>query len=130
MNNDITLNANEFKLAYSDKTGSLRRNTALGANLPRELRISHQQTVESKAKLSTRRTLIRFDRTVPDAEGKPLSVPVSVYLVAVVPVLGETSAVAAAITDGTVAIRQLISPTGADANALNLATNILVNQEQ
>lgn len=130
MNADITLNTLVYAQKFSDEAGSLRRNTGLGATLPRELSIAHQKAVDSKSKLTTRRSVIRHDRVVPDALGNPLACPVSVYLVAVVPDIGEATAVGAAITDGVVAIRQLISGTGADASALNLANAILVNQEQ
>lgn len=130
MNSNVTINALEYNLAYSDKTGSIRRNAGLGANLPRTLQIAHVATKDNKTKLAVRRSVIRHDRVVPDANGIPLATPVTVYLVAVVPDLGEAASVTNAINDGVVAIRQLISGTGADANALNLADAILKNQEQ
>jgi hypothetical protein len=130
MNANITLNALTYTQRFSDKEGSERRNDSLGANLPRVLSIAHTESNEGRSKTPSRRTLVRHDQFVPDGDGNPLPVPVSVYLVAVVPSTGDATAVGVAISDGTIAIRQLLSGTGADAAALNLATAILSNQEQ
>jgi hypothetical protein len=130
MNADITLNTLGYAMVYSDKDGSLRRNSTLGATKPRNLSIAHMDATDSKSKLPTHRGLIRHDATIADATGVILPVPVSVYLVCSYPTGGDATATATAISDGIVAIRQLISGTGADASALNLATAILTNHEQ
>jgi hypothetical protein len=130
MNANLTLNGLVYTQKFSDKEGSERRNNGLGANLPRVLTIAHTTSTEGRQKLPSRRSLVRHDQTVPDGEGNPLAIPVSVYLVAVVPADGAPAAVDTAISDGLIAIRQLISGTGADASALNLGEAILENQEQ
>lgn len=130
MNADITLNTLVYAQVYSDKGESLRRNSSLGATKPRNLTIAHQAAVDSKSKLATSRNLIRHDQTIADAVGVILPVPVSVYLVCSYPTGGDATQTATAISDGIIAIKQLISGTGADANALNLATAILTNGEQ
>lgn len=131
MNADITLNTDKvYALVYSDKTESLRRNSSLGVTKPRNLTIAHQAAVDSKSKLETKRHLIRHDQVIADPVGVILPVPVSVYLVCSYPTGGDATATATAISDGIIAIRQLISTTGADSGALNLATAILTNGEQ
>lgn len=130
MNADITLNSLAYKLAYSDKDGSQRTNTSLGVTKPRTLSIGHLDATDSKSKLQTLRNLVRHDQIIADTAGVNLPVPVSVYLVCSYPTTGDETETSTAINDGVAAIRQLISGTGADASALNLADAILKNREQ
>jgi hypothetical protein len=130
MNNDLTLNALTYTWKYSDKEGSERRNAGLGANLPRILKIAHQETFEGTEKLPSLRSVIRHDQYVVDGDGNPLPVPVSLYLVQVVPDAADPAAVTTAISDSKIAIRQMISPTGADAGALDLFNEVFVTQAQ
>lgn len=68
----------------SDKvTGSLFRDTSLGANLPREVTIRHQEYVDSKTKRPGRRSVLRLDRNVQMSDGT--IAPVSCMIVAMVP---------------------------------------------
>lgn len=130
MNNNLTLNALAYNLAYSDKAGSVRNNSGLGATKPRILSIAHTDAVDPKTKLRTRRSLLRHDQTVADGNGVILPTPVSVYMNVVIPVDGDATQVATAISDGIIANRQLISGTGADGSALDLAAAIFTNREQ
>lgn len=130
MNANLTLNGLTYTQVFSDKEGSERRNSGLGANLPRVLRIAHTESTEGASKTPCTRSVLRHDQYVTDGDGNVLPVPVSLYLVAVVPKDGASSPVATAISDSTIAIRQMISSTGADGNALNLASAFIENKEQ
>jgi hypothetical protein len=130
MDNNLTLFGVTYAMNYSDKDGSKRTNNGLGANMPRELRIAHMEAVDSKSKLATHRCLVRHDQAVVDGDGNILPLPASVYITVVYPKLGSSASVGAAITDGTIALRQIISPTAADAAALNLSSAIFTNHEQ
>jgi len=79
MNNDITVSGLAFKLIYSDKTGSLRRETSRGTSLPTELLIKHEDYVDSKTKVPGVRTLVRLDYYMTMTDG--VIRPVSLYVV-------------------------------------------------
>jgi hypothetical protein len=126
MNNDLTINAIPFVLQYSDKTGSLRRNVSRGINLPTDLRISHNDAVESSTKLKTRRSMVRFDRHVELSSG--VIAPVSLYVVAVVP---QDSAVT---SDDTSALafhlQNFLYAAGGNTSGLDLIDNVIDSKEQ
>jgi hypothetical protein len=130
MNDNLTLNALAYNRVYSDQARSLRRNTTAGVTLPRELTMSHIKTKDNVSKENINRSSVKHDVVTADADGNPVATRVSVQLIITYPTdVGVSASVSTAIDDGIVAIRQLISGTGADASALNLAAN-LKNGEQ
>lgn len=130
MNDNLTLNALTYNRVYSDVARSLRRNTTAGVTLPRELTMSHITTVDNVSKQNIRRSSVKHECVTADSDGNPVPTRVSVQLIITYPTdIGVPANVSTGIDDGITAIRQLISGTGADANALNLAAN-LKNGEQ
>lgn len=83
MTNDLTIDTLTFTLKFGDESGSLRRDISRGVNLPTEMRVSHQDYVDSKTKVPGRRSLVRFDRFVSFSSG--VIAPVSAYAVVTVP---------------------------------------------
>lgn len=64
MNADITLNSIVFKRSYDDKSGSLRRDTSRGLNLPQDLSIKSSTYVDSATKVAGQRFVVRIDRSL------------------------------------------------------------------
>jgi hypothetical protein len=79
MNNDLTISTLSFNMVYSDKTGSLRRDTSRGATLPTELLIKHQDYVDSATKQPGKRSVVRLDYYMTMTDG--VIRPVSLYAV-------------------------------------------------
>jgi len=126
MNADLTIDTLVFKTIYSDKSGSLRRETSRGANLPTELSIATQDYVDSGTKMPGKRTVVRFTRFVAASDGR--IVPgVSAYTV--VPVLSDALITA---TDINAVTGHLINMLGvaANTNGLGLNDEVFVNKEQ
>jgi hypothetical protein len=75
MNADITVSTLSFKLIYSDKSGSLRREISRGATLPTEILIKHQDYVDTATKQPGVRSLVRIDyyMTMTDGVIRPVS---------------------------------------------------------
>jgi len=124
MNNNLTVKTLSFNLVYSDKGGSLRRETSRGASLPTELTIRHQDYIDSQTKKPGRRSVLRFDRTVAGTDGKP--VVCSAYLVVAVPtdpIISSTDILA-----GIAQIAEMVKLDG--TTHLDLDDDIFVNLEQ
>lgn len=130
MNADITVKAKSYKQLYSDQAGSLRRSVTDGAHMPHTIRIAHQDAIDSRTKVPTRRSLVRVDMTHLDTGGvNPSPLPVSVQIVVVKgkETYAPTSAAIELAVDSAV---QMLAGTGADASALDLVDEIFVNEEQ
>lgn len=125
MNADLTINTLGFKQVYSDKNESLRRETSRGVNLPTEMRVAHQDYVDSSTKVPGRRHLVRFDRHVALANGT--IVPVSAYAVVAVP---TDSAVGAADVSNVVQCLNNALFASTQTNGLDLNEEVFVNEEQ
>lgn len=123
MNANLTIDTLSFNEVYSDKTGSLRRETSRGVNLPTELKIAHQDYVDSATKLPGKRSLARFDRAVELTDGR--SAPVSAYIVVTHP-----SDAAIEGSDILAVVQHLISLLQEDDSGLDLMDEIFVNKEQ
>lgn len=123
MNSNLTIDTLSFNQVYSDKSGSLRRETSRGVNLPTELKIAHQPYTDSATKLPGTRSLARFDRTVELTDGK--TAVVSAYLVVTVP--SDTAIVSA---DVTAVVQHVVSLIQEDDSGLDLMDEIFVAREQ
>lgn len=125
MNSDITVSGLAYKLIYSDKTGSLRRETSRGASLPTELLIKHEDYVDSKTKVSGKRSLVRFDHYMTMTDG--VIRPVSLYSVLAAP--GDPLVTAAVVTAVEAQLVNLLHGTS-NTSGLDLEGEILSNKEQ
>jgi len=125
MNSDITVSGLAYKLIYSDKTGSLRRETSRGASLPTELLIKHEDYVDSKTKVSGKRSLVRFDHYMTMTDG--VIRPVSLYSVLAAP--GDPLVTAAVVTAIEAQLVNLLHGTS-NTSGLDLEGEILSNKEQ
>jgi len=123
MTNDLTISTLSFVQKFSDESGSERREISRGVNLPEVMTIKSQDYVDAQTKLPGKRTVLRFDRYVAGADGKPIAV--SAYLVCAVP---TTSAVVS--SDVTSVIARIMGTLDNTSPNLNLITNIFVNGEQ
>jgi len=129
MDNNIELNTiGTFNLVYSDKdAGSLRRKTGLPVSTPIELTIRHTDYVDSKTKISGRRSVVRLDRyMVIDAAGT--IAPISSYVVFAVP-KGSVD-LTAAITSNMSVLTQLLGTQIEATTQHNKVGAIVVNGEQ
>lgn len=125
MNADLTIDTLSFKMQYGDQAGSLRREVSRGVNLPTEMRVSHQEYVDAKTKVSGKRHLVRFDRYVSFSSG--IIAPVSAYAVVTVP--GDTGVTSA---DVLAVVQHLNNALFASTQTagLDLKDEIFVSQEQ
>lgn len=125
MTSDLTLDTLAFKLVYSDKNGSLRRETSRGATLPEELTIRHTTVIDNISKLSTRRSNVKLDRYM-SVDGDGNTAPIVASLTVAVPQAG------AAITSSDIlaAVQRLITLLQEDDSGLDLMDEIFVNNEQ
>lgn len=62
MNDNLTIDGLTYNRIYSDKGGSLRRETSRGASLPEELTIRHSVVVDKATGRKSRRSVARNDR--------------------------------------------------------------------
>lgn len=123
MNADLTISTLAFKLAFSDKTGSERRETSRGVNLPEVMSIKSQPYTDSATKVSGIRTVLRFDRYVEGTDGKPVAV--TGYYVSAVP-----SDPAITSADVLAVIARINGVLDATSPNLDLGEEIFVNKEQ
>lgn len=125
MNSNLTIDTLTFNQVYSDKSESLRREISRGVNLPTEMRVAHQEYVDSKTKVKGMRHLVRFDRFVTLSTGA--IVPVSAYTVVTVP--KDASVVSA---DVLAVVQHLNNALFASTqtSGLDLKDELFVNQEQ
>jgi len=130
MNADITVKAKVYKLAYSDKSGSLRTSTTDGAAFPHSLSIVHQPLVDGKSKLPMIQSKLFISMTHKDTGGvNPAAAPVTVQVTTRLGT-GLNAPSQAEILLALDSARQILASTAADASALDLGTNIFVTQEQ
>lgn len=129
MNANLTIKTKSVNLIYSDKDGSLRR-AATGdivSNGQLSLTIGHQDYVDSKTKAPGVRSVLRFQQdTVNPSTGQKLIGFAQLTV-------GRPSD--STITDADIlamvdSIRQMLATTSADASALDLSDEFVVNREQ
>jgi hypothetical protein len=125
MDSNLTVSALAFNLVYSDKTGSLRRETSRGAALPTELSIKHQDYVDSNTKVPGKRTVVRLDYYMTMTDG--VIRPVSLYTVVAAP----TDPLVTATITNTLSDYMVNLVHGAtNTNGLSLRDEIFANKEQ
>lgn len=125
MNNNLTIDTLSFNLVFSDKNESLRRDISRGVNLPTEMRVAHQEYVDSKTKVKGRRSLVRFDRFV--SLSSSVIAPVSAYAVVTVPT--DTSVTSADVLAVVQHLNNVLFASTQTAG-LDLKDEIFVTQEQ
>jgi len=125
MTSDITVSGLAFKLIYSDKSGSLRREISRGASLPTEILIKHQEYVDSATKQPGFRTLVRVDYYMTMTDG--IIRPVGFYAVLGRP--NDPLVTQAIITSIEAMLVNLLHGTS-NASGLGLEDEILSNREQ
>jgi len=125
MDNNLTVSSLTFSLIYSDKTGSLRRETSRGATLPTEILIKHQEYVDSSTKQPGVRTLVRVDYHMTMTDG--IIRPVSLYVVLSRP--NDPLVTSAIITSIEAMLVNLLHGTS-NTSGLDLREEILANREQ
>lgn len=123
MNNDLTISTLSFKLGFSDKAGSERRETSRGINLPEVMSIRHAPYTDSATKLPGIRSVLRFDRHLELSTG--VIAPVSAYLVVAVP--NDTGVTSADVVD---VVKRIASTISSYDTGLSLDEEIFVNKEQ
>lgn len=125
MTSDITVSTLAFKLIYSDKTGSLRREVSRGVNTPTEILIKHQDYVDSTTKVAGKRSLVRIDYYMTMTDG--IIRPVSYYAVLARP--ADALVTQAIITSIEAMLTNLLHGTS-NTSGLDLQDEILSNLEQ
>lgn len=125
MNNDLTISGLAYKMVYPDKTGSLRRETSRGSNIPTELSVKHQDYIDSATKRPGKRSLVRFDHYMLMTDGN--IAPVSFYCVLAAPV---DVLVTGAIIESLEAQMVNLLHSTTNTSGLDLVTEVLVNREQ
>jgi hypothetical protein len=125
MTSDITVSTLAFKLVYSDKTGSLRRETSRGANLPTEILVKHQEYVDSASKRPGWRTLVAVDYYMTMTDG--VISPVRLQMTFARP---TDPLVTAGITTAIEAILVNLIHGTTNTSGLDLEGEILTNREQ
>lgn len=125
MDNNLTVSTLTFNLVYSDKTGSLRRETSRGATLPTEILIKHQEYVDSGTKQPGVRTLVRVDYYMTMTDG--IIRPVSLYAVLARP---NDPLVTSTIINSIEAMMVNLLHGTSNTSGLDLREEILTNREQ
>lgn len=125
MDPNLTVSTLTFTLVYSDKTGSLRRETSRGATLPTEILIKHQEYVDSSSKQPGVRTLVRVDYYMTMTDG--IIRPVSLYTVLARP---NDPLVTSAIINAIEAMMVNLLHGTSNTSGLDLREEILTNREQ
>lgn len=124
MDNNLTIDTLAFKLAYSGKEGSERREVSRGVNLPEVMSIRHVPFTDSKTKKPGVQSSVRFERFVQLSDGTSI-VPVVATLTVRVPT--DTSITS---TDVLAVVQRVVSTIQEDDSGLDLADEIFVNREQ
>lgn len=125
MDANLTINTLSFNTVYSDKSGSLRRDTSRGANLPTELLIKHQDYIDSTTKKPGKRSVIRFDYYMVMTDG--VIRPVSYYAVCAKP---TDPLVTVSVTNALEALLTNLMHSSTNTSGLDLKDEILGNGEQ
>lgn len=124
MNNNLTVNSLAFNLNYSDKSGSLRTETARGVNLPTTMQIKHQKFTDSATKLPGTQSALIFAKYKALSDGR---IAAAVVVTLKVQVLEDANVNSTDVTETTDLIVGTIQE---DDSGLDLADEIFVTKEQ
>lgn len=124
MNTDLTISTLSFTGAYSDKSGSLRREVSRGLNLPETMQIKHQLYVDSATKRQGNQSALIFEYSKALADG---SIAVVARATLKVQSLIDSNV---GSTEILAVLERVISTIQEDDSGLDLGDNIFVNKEQ
>lgn len=124
MDNNLTIDTLTFALAYSDKTGSLRREVSRGANLPETMQIKHQTYVDSVTKRPGVQSVLIFEFVKALTDGT-----LAVVTRATLKVQSLTDA-AVGTTEITNVLSRIVGTIQEDDSGLDLADEIFVGKQQ
>jgi hypothetical protein len=124
MDNNLTVSTLTFNMQYSDKTGSQRRETSRGANLPEIMMVKHQTYKDSLTGRPGRQSALIFEYHKALADGTIVPVARATLKVQSLVDANVGSAEILAVKERIVHVIQ------EDDSGLDLAEEIFVNQEQ
>lgn len=124
MDNNLTIDSLVFAERFRDKTGSERRNSSAGANLPETMLVKHQTYTDSTTKRPGVQSVLIFEKTKALTDGT-----IAVVARATLKVQSLTDA-AVGSTEILAVLSRIISTIQEDDSGLDLADEIFVNQEQ
>lgn len=124
MNTDLTISTLSFTGAYSDKSGSLRREVSRGLNLPETMQIKHQLYVDSATKRQGNQSALIFEYSKALADG---SIAVVARATLKVQSLIDSNV---GSTEILAVLERVINTIQEDDSGLDLGDNIFVNKEQ
>jgi len=124
MDANLTISSLVFALQYSDKTGSLRRETSRGLNLPETMQVKHQTYTDSATKRLGNQSALIFEFTKALADGE---IAVVARATLKVQSLIDTNVGA---TEVQAVLERIIGVIQEDDSGLDLDDEIFVNKEQ
>ncbi len=124
MNQDLTVSALSFKMQYSDKTGSLRRETSRGINLPEIMQIKHQPYKDSATGRPGVQSALIFEYHKATSDGQILPVARATLKVQSLVDSNVGSSEILAV------VERIVHTIQEDDLGLDLADEIFVNKEQ
>lgn len=124
MDNNLTISTLTFTGSYSDKSGSLRRETSRGLNLPEVMQVKHQLYTDSVTKRPGNQSALIFEYTKALSDG-------SIAVVARA-TLKVQSLIDSAVgsTEILAVLERVINTIQEDDTGLDLGNEIFVNKEQ
>jgi hypothetical protein len=124
MDNNLTIDSLVFAEVFRDKTGSLRRNSSAGVNLPETMQVKHQSYTDSFTKREGTQSVLIFEKTKALSDG---TIAVVARATLKVQSLKDEAVTA---TEIQAVLSRVISTIQEDDSGLDLADEIFVNQEQ
>jgi hypothetical protein len=124
MDNNLTISTLAFNGVYSDQSGSLRRETSRGLNLPETMQVKHQLYTDSVTKRRGNQSALIFEYTKALADG---SIAVVARATLKVQSLIDSNVSG---TEILAVLERVICTIQEDDTGLDLGDNIFVNKEQ
>jgi hypothetical protein len=124
MDNNLTISTLAFNMAYSDLSGSVRRETSRGLNLPEIMSVKHQTYTDSVTKRRGNQSALIFEYSKALADG---SISVVARATLKVQSLIDSNVGSAEVL---AVLERVICTIQEDDTGLDLGDNIFVNKEQ
>jgi hypothetical protein len=124
MNSALTISTLTFTQAYSDKSGSLRREVSRGVNLPELMYIKHQNYTDAATKRPGTQSALIFEYVMALADG---TIVPAIRTTLKVQALVDANVTSALILAN---IERVVNTIQEDDTGLDLADEIFVNKEQ